>query len=106
MLKGRKVIEINQVLFETNDQEVLVKGELHKGHLKFATDIIISHSQLNQLMNQIQKQNPTADFSNLFKTEKMYDGEVLYSANFTADTTNFVDINLLTDSTHLRQIRA
>ena len=50
MFTGRKVLEISEVLFETNDNEVLVKGEIQKGHLKFATDIIITHTQLNQLL--------------------------------------------------------
>ncbi len=101
-----KVLDIKHVLFETNDNEVLVKGEIHKGHMKFETDIIITHTQLNQVMNQLSKTNQFFDFSNLFKTEKMYDGEVLYTALFTDNTNNKIDMSLLTISAPLRQIRA
>lgn len=106
MFKGKRVLEISQVLFETNDNEVLIKGEMQKGHMKFTTDMIISHTQLNQLLNQLKKANQYFDFSKLFKTEKMYDGETLYSAIFTNETNNQIDMNLLAISAPLRQIRA
>lgn len=106
MFTERKVLEISEVLFETNDSEVLVKGQIQKGHMKFATDIIITHTQLNQILNQLKKINQSFDFSNLFKTEKMYDGEILYSALFTNETNNNIDMDLLTFSSPLRQIRA
>ncbi len=106
MFTGRKILEISEVLFETNDSEVLVKGEIQKGHMKFATDIIITHTQLNQLLNQLKKCNQYFDFTNLFKCEKMYDGETLYSAIFTGETNNKIDMSLLAVSAPLRQIRA
>ena len=106
MFKGRKVLEISEVLFESNDNEVLVKGEMQKGHMKFETDIIITHTQLNQLLNLLKKNNQYFDFSKLFKTEKMYDGEILFSAVFTHETNNKIDMNLLAVLAPLRQIRA
>jgi hypothetical protein len=106
MITGRKILKVSEVLFETNDNEVLVKGEIQKGHMKFTTDLIFTHTQLNQLLNQLKKANQYFDFSNLFKTEKMYDGETLFSAIFTDETNNKIDMNLLSITTPLRQIRA
>lgn len=106
MYSTKKIIEIKEVLFETNDEEVLIKGEIQKGHMKFATDIIITHTQLNQLINELKKINQFFDFSNIFKSEKMYNGETLYSALFSEKTINKIDLNLLAFNTPLRQIRA
>jgi len=106
MFTGRKILKISHVLFETNDNEVLVKGEIQKGHMKFSTDVIITHTQLNLLLNQLRKMNQFVDFSKLFKTEKMYDGETLYSALFTDETNNKIDMSLLAQAAPLRQIRA
>lgn len=106
MYSTKKIIEIKEVLFETNDDEVLVKGEIQKDHMRFTTDILISHTQLNQLINELKKLNHFFDFSNLFKTEKMYNGETLYSALFSDRTINTIDLNLLAFNAPLRQIRA
>lgn len=106
MYSVKKVIEINEVLFETNDDEVLVKGNIEQGHMKFSTELIISHTQLNQLINELKKINHFFDFSNLFKSEKMYNGETLYSALFSGELTRKIDLNLLSINAPLRQIRA
>lgn len=106
MFKGRKFIKISEVIFESNDNEVLVKGEIQKGHMKFEADIIITHTQLNQLLNLLKKSNQYFDFSKLFKSEKMYDGETLYSAVLTPETNNKIDMSLLAVLAPLRQIRA
>ena len=106
MFSTKKMIELKEVLFETNDNEVLLRGEIQKNHMRFNTEIIISHTQLNQLLNELKKSNNFFDFSNLFRTEKMYNGETLYSANFSEATMNKIDLNLLAISAPLRQIRA
>lgn len=102
----KRIMEIKEVLFESNDTEILLKGEVKKGHMSFSTEIIINHTQLNKLISELIKINQYFDLSKLFKTEKMYNGETLYSANFSHIFSNEIDLNLLQINTPLRQIRA
>lgn len=102
----KRIMEIKEVLFESNDTEILLKGEIKKGHMSFSTEIIINHTQLNKLISELIKINQFFDLTKLFKTEKMYNGETLYSANFSNIFSNKIDLNLLQINTPLRQIRA
>ena len=61
MKESQKTIEVKSILFESNDPEVLLKGIVTKGHMQYETDIIISQSQLNIVMNLLQKQNQSVE---------------------------------------------
>ena len=69
MFPTKKMIELKEVLFESNDNEVLIRGEVQKNHMRFNTEIIISHTQLNQLLSELKKLNNYFDFSNIFRSE-------------------------------------
>lgn len=99
-------LKVNSILFESNDPEILVKGNVQKGVMNYESEFLITHTQLNHLMNQLQKQNPEFIVSSLLISEKMFDGETLYSANFSG--LNFCDVNLsyLPESANMKQIRA
>jgi len=101
-----RTIEVNSILFESNDSEVLVKGTITKGHMTFDTDVIISHSQLNCLINQLQKQNNSLEVSELLTSERMYNDEILYSAELSAISNRRVDLENLTVMRPVKQIRA
>jgi hypothetical protein len=98
--------KVSEVVFESNDPEVVVRGNMSKGVMNYDTEIIISHTQLNQIVNQLQKVNETTAVSELFKVEKMYDGEQMFSANFTQLNHNQIDLGYISNNTMLKQIRA
>ena len=52
-----KTFDITTILFESNDISVLVKGTINQGHMNYTSDITVSMSQLNQLLNQLRRQN-------------------------------------------------
>ena len=99
-------ITVNSILFESNDPEVLIKGNVSKGFMNYDTDLIISHSQLNMLYNSLQKQNADISLNDRLKSEKMYDGETLYSANFSDLSFNQVSLHDIEGNEPLKQIRA
>jgi hypothetical protein len=99
-------IKVNTVLFESNDNEVLIKGNVKAGVMNYDTDLIISHSQLNMIFNSLQRQNENISVNDYLQSEKMYDGETLYSADFSSLLSNIVLLNDIEGSQPLKQIRA
>tara|TARA_B110000305_G_scaffold161064_1_gene178220 strand:+ start:875 stop:1213 length:339 start_codon:yes stop_codon:yes gene_type:complete len=77
-----KTISITSLQFESNDPEVLVKGIIKNGHLEHTTDVLISQTQLNKIINQLKKQNSHFDLNSHLLVEKMYNSELMYTASF------------------------
>ncbi len=101
-----RTLQINSILFESNDPDVLVKGTVSKGHMTYSTDVLISNSQLNRLISQLQKQNEGLDFAELLSTEKMEENNWLYSADLSGIQDRIIDLDQLSPVAPLRQIRA
>ncbi|MBL4861433.1 MAG: hypothetical protein JKY09_00235 [Crocinitomicaceae bacterium] len=97
---------VEAILFESNDAEVLIKGNARKGVMNYDTDIIVSHSQLNLILNLLQKQNTDISVNDYLVTETMYNGETLYSADFSTIAQNEINLCDLTVMEDLKLIRA
>lgn len=105
-MKQGTAIAITSILFESNDTEVLIKGNVSQGVMNYDTDLIVTNSQLNIIFNSLQKQNQDISVYDFLKSEKMYDGELLYSANFSELTNNRISLFDIEGNQPLRQIRA
>lgn len=99
-------LTIGTVLFESNDPEVLIKGTVHKGHLKYDAELLINHSQLNRVVSQLQKQNTDFDFTAHLQSEKMDNNEILYRAILPAQIERQIAISSLSHPESIKQIRA
>ena len=106
MKEQGSVLAINSILFESNDPEVLIKGKMSKGVMSYETELIITHSQLNIIFNNLQKQNNDIMVGDLLKSEKMYNDEFLYSADFSNLSFNNIHLNTIQGNQPLKQIRA
>lgn len=106
MNANTRIIEIKALLFESNDPEVLVKGTIQKGHMNFETDVIISQSQLNSLINQLQKQNHGREVYEFLSSKKMYNGEIMYTAELSDLENRMVNLADIFPIESIRQIRA
>lgn len=98
--------EIESIIFESDDTTVLCKGIMHKEHMNFKTDLIISQTQLNEFISSFQQKNPDQDFNNFLCTEPMYNGEILFSATLPAHLERGFSINNSPSGNPIRQIRA
>ena len=105
-MKQGTAITITSILFESNDTQVLIKGNVSQGVMKYDTDLIVTHSQLNIIFNSLQKQNQDISVYDYLISEKMYDGELLYSADFSELTHNQISLIDIEGTQPLRQIRA
>lgn len=101
-----KTLQINSIVFESGDQDVLVKGTVTSGVMTYNTDVLISMSMLNLLISQLQKENESLDFNELLVSEKMDEGQWMYSANLHHVHHRMIDLGSLAPSESLRQIRA
>jgi len=97
---------VKSILFESNDTEVLIKGNMSMGVMNYDTDLVITHSQLNAIFNNLQKQNQDISVNDYLKSERMYDGEYLYSADFSSLASNKILLGDIEVNAPLKQIRA
>lgn len=100
------IFNVQGILFESNDTEVLMKGLTVKGVMKYESELVISHTQLNMVLNLLQRQNAETDVQNYILSEPMYNGESLYSADFNQLSNVSIELDAISTSVPLKQIRA
>jgi hypothetical protein len=99
-------VEIQKIEFQTSCNEVSVLCVVTKGNLSYTNEIILDFSDLNRLINKIQKITKIGDLFSYFKSTKLEDGDDLY---YLANQKNEgIEIPLveMEDFKPLRQIRA
>ncbi len=101
-----KTLQINSILFESGDQDVLVKGTVTSGFMTYNTDVLISMTMLNLLISQLQKENDSLEFDELLVREKMEDGQWMYTASLQELSHRMIDLGALAPAQSVRQIRA
>ena len=106
MKEAGKIITVNEILFESNDPEVVIKGTIQNGFMNYNSEVVLSHSQLNMLLNQMRKQNDTFSINDYLISEEMYNGEVLYSADLSSVSSSSFNLNLISLDSQMKQIRA
>ncbi len=100
-------LNIKKIYFETGDSDVTVKAEVLTGNLSYESDIIIDFSDLNLLLNQMQKVvTEEIQFSSLFDSEKMYNGNLLYTLEIEKKIKESILIEKLSFNNSIKQIRA
>jgi hypothetical protein len=100
-------VNLNRIMFETGDNSILLSTTIQKGNLSYASEMIVENSELNKILNQIQKQvDENVEISSLFETEKMYDGNLLYILDLNKKINQIIDIQNLIKLQEIKKIRA
>ncbi len=99
-------VEIQKIEFQTSCNEVSVMCVVTKGNLRYSNEIILNFSDLNRLINKIQKITKIRDLFTYFKSTKLEDGDDLYY--LTNQQNSEIELPLLEmeEFKPLRQIRA
>lgn len=100
------IFKVQSVLFESNDPEVLMKGITVKGVMHYESELILSQTQLNMVMNMLQRQNAENNVHDCIVSEPMYDGEFLFSGNFAELPNGSIDLSAISTNVPMKQIRA
>jgi hypothetical protein len=106
MNKAHNNIAISSLVFTSNDTEVLVKGNVSKGKLNYETELLISQTQLNMVMNQLSKQNESFQIDDYLKSEQVDQFEQLFYADFSELSNRLIDIRPIVKANQITQIRA
>ena len=106
MRTTEKIIEIRSIQFESNEPDVLIKGNVEQGDLSYPTDVLVSHKQLNKIINQLTKQNALFDFNTHLLVEDMYNNEQLFTAEFDSEVNAKLLLHELLNVQPYVQIRA
>lgn len=101
-----KNISISSFVFSSKDNDVLIKGTEHQGLLSFDSEFVISQSQLNALINQLQKNNEDFQIENHLNSERVDYDEELYFADFNQLADKNVHLSFTNYSPNYKQIRA
>ncbi len=99
-------VEIQKIEFQTSFNEVSVMCVVTKGNLSYRNEIILNFSDLNRLINKIQKITKIGDLFSYFKSTKLADGDDLYYLSNKQTMEIEIPLAELADFTPLRQIRA
>jgi len=105
-MKASKKLSINTIIFESNDPLVLIKGSIKEKSLSYDSDIIITHSQLNNLINLLRKENPDFDFEKFLTCEKVSESHFVYTAELPTLEYPAISIDKIQFKNELREIRA
>ncbi len=100
-------MEISKIVFETGDTDVFVNANIQQGKLSYETQLIVGFSDLNYLINKMQqKLNNDSDVSALFESEKMYNGNLLYTLDVDKKIHDSIILDLISFDHSIKQIRA
>ncbi len=100
-------MEISQIVFETGDSDVFVNAIIQEDKLSYETQLIIGFSDLNYLINKMQqKLNNETDISSLFESEKMYNGNLMYTLDVNKKINNRFSLDSISFGNGVKQIRA
>ena len=106
MSTKEQYLEVETVIFESHDTDAMLKGKIVQGNLSYSSELVISHTQVNHVLNQLQKLNPENVVLDLLEATPMYDNTTLFSASFNDLENQKIDLTLLSNYSEIIEIRA
>ena len=101
-----RTFTIDRIIFESGDDEVMLKGNIKDGVMNYNSDLIISFSQLNFVINQLANNNSNFSIERYLSKEFMYDNLYMYEANLNSVSNSEIDLYAISQHSEIKQIRA
>lgn len=99
-------IEINEILVLTGSDEITIAGTVKRDLLNYETRIEIQSTQLNRVINELQKNNPEIEISSMFQSRPLASGQSFFYMKGLENINSEIAIETITHSRMIRQIRA
>jgi len=106
MISTAQTMDIQRAIFLSTENEVLLQGNVHKGNLSYETDVVISHTQLNRIMSELQRNNENSNVNDCLDSKEVKPNEWLYFADFSALAQSQITLDSLVHYEEIKQIRA
>lgn len=106
MKNVNKTMYVSSILFESGEQEVTIFGDVIDGVFNYASEIILSFSQLNLVLNQLVELNEGFSIDEYLTVQSMGDERKFFEADLSRLAQNGIDLNMLQWQNNLKQIRA
>jgi len=100
-----KTMEIKQIKVASCREDVVILGQLSRGNFQYESSIVINTSDLNRLINLLQKGNPSDEISAMFTSTDFYDWTE-YVLNTKSLDNKTISLRDITDFKSLRRICA
>lgn len=99
-------VAVSSVVFTSNDTDVLLRGTIKKGPLSYETELVITQTQLNLVLNSLSKQNDLFMIDDCLKSEIIGRDETLFYADFGHLSNSLIDVKSIFGAKEIMQIRA
>ncbi len=99
-------LAVSSIIFTSNDSEVLLKGMIQRGYLGYETELVITQSQLNQVINTLSKQNAYFKIDECLQSEIIGRDEKLFYADFGHLSNSLIEVESIIGTQEIMQIRA
>lgn len=96
---------VKMIKFNNYSEDIRIIGTYFMSNLSYETELRIGQSNLNQLINELQKLNPELEVSETLQTEVLPGGEIYYSIN-AEEMNNKLAFSALVGDSIYKQIRA
>ena len=106
METAQKYFEINSLSFESEDIDVIIRGKIIQDHMSYTTDVLVSQTGLNRLLNELYRQNEGCNVHEMINSECIEENEIFYTAEFSNLQNRMLNLDIILGNQALKQIRA
>lgn len=100
------ILNIKEITLLTSTNEITLIAEMHRDKLSYETTIGLSSTQLNLIINQLQKINPDFEVADLFLEEQVDYATSMYSLMGSKLGNTCIPMDCFDVHDQLKQIRA
>lgn len=106
MRNSVQTLDIKEIMILTASNEIMLKGTQQVDHLRFDTQLYVDSTQLNKLINSLQKMNSDCAISEMFVSGNGADGKMNYYFDGSALENSCIELHILEQNQTIMQIRA
>lgn len=105
-MKNQNEFQISEILIVNETNEIFISGNIVREQLSYRSEMHINSTQLNQVINQLQFNNPETSVSEIFVSNSSFSGESIYFLNADNLKNTVINLSKLSQFGEILQMRA